>query len=50
MFFLDHFLDRDTIEGDMTTLRKFISSYLNANSKLQENDRVLIDESVSEID
>ena len=49
IFFLDHFIDRRTIEGDMTTLRKFISFYLNARWNLHENDEVLKDVSTSEI-
>ena len=38
MFFLDHSIDRDTVEGDQTSLRKFLFCYLEAQSKINEND------------
>lgn len=40
MYFLDHFLDSSTVEGDKTSLRRFLFCYLNSKSKPQENDVV----------
>lgn len=40
LFFLAHFIDHGTVKGGSTSFRKFISCYLNANSKLRDNERV----------
>ena len=40
IYFLDHFIDGSTVEGDQTSLRKFLSCYLNTTSKLDENEVV----------
>ena len=40
LFFVSHFIDRRCVEGNQTSFRKFISCYLEAHSKLRDNDRV----------